>query len=547
MNELCSRFYAQFFYYSWSGALALVLLFVSSAWVTRRLIRAVNPHRPVLYLHWVPSILLLALHSNWSHPAALSLGLLWILLGAFAYLRLAPLPPWGRAVLFCLLQATLYYVTAGQAFLFALIAIGHELLRRRSILLALFCTAFAAVLPYAGASTVFTLHLPDAYTTNLIYWDKYYLSWPARILYACFPLLLLWAGLRRRSKKNEPVAGSRADRWFYHRSGVVQAFQGGILLAAAVVVAVCFYEAGIKRTLLIDYYARRQDWNHVLRLAEQSAENPDYVQYQANRALYHCGLLCDRLFSFVQHSAGKSLFLQGEAPNLLPLQHSDIFFDLGLVSEAQHWAHEAIAVKGDSPWNLQRLVEVNLLKGDRVVAGKYLDLLDRTLWFRTWAKNRRQYLADANAVGADPQLGRIRSLMPKSDFLLSPTYPALCLPEMIKDPENKMAFEYYMRQSLLDGDLSAFVKELPRLNRLGYQRIPRHFEEAILVYLQLTGGRDQMVAAVPISGETRRRFDEFNSILAKHNGDRALAYAELLRYRDTYWFYGQYFFHPQEQ
>ncbi len=59
MNELCSRFYAQLFYYSWSGALALVLLFVSSAWVTRRLIRVVNPHRPVLYLHWVPSILLL--------------------------------------------------------------------------------------------------------------------------------------------------------------------------------------------------------------------------------------------------------------------------------------------------------------------------------------------------------------------------------------------------------------------------------------------------------------------------------------------------------
>lgn len=180
LNELCSRFYAQFFYSSWSGSLALVLLFVSIAWVTRRLMRSVNPDRPVLYLHWIPSILLLGLHSDYSCPAALSLGLLWVLLGAFAYLRLASLPPWGRVLLFCSLQAILYYATAGQAFLFSLIAIGYELLHQRSISLALFCAAFAAVLPYAGVSTLFTLHLPDAYTANLICWDRRYVSWPVR-------------------------------------------------------------------------------------------------------------------------------------------------------------------------------------------------------------------------------------------------------------------------------------------------------------------------------------------------------------------------------
>jgi len=64
LNELISKFFSQFFYYSWTGALLLVFLFTSVTWNTRLLIRSMSSNRSILYLHWVPSVLLLALHSN---------------------------------------------------------------------------------------------------------------------------------------------------------------------------------------------------------------------------------------------------------------------------------------------------------------------------------------------------------------------------------------------------------------------------------------------------------------------------------------------------
>ncbi len=537
LNELGARFYAQFFYYSWTGAAALVLLLGAIAWSTRKLIQSLGPDRPVLYLHWIPTILLFALSSDYNYPAALSLGLLWVLLGALAYFRLAFLKPAGRGLLFCLLQATLYHVTAGQVFLFSLLVVGYELPRQRRIVLAAFYAAFAALLPYVGAMTIFMVHLPDAYTTNLTLTGKYHLTWPVWTLYASFPLLVLVGSLMPKRKEGSSV----------RRSVVALSAQGVLFLALTVTAALWSYDSTSKRILLVDYYAQRQDWKNVLVVANTNAMNPDYIQYQANRALYHCGLLGDYFFNFIQHSGGKGLFLQGDMIQMLPLRLSDLFFDMGLVSEAQHWAHEAISVTGDSPWNIQRLVEANLLKGDTVVASKYLKMLDRTLWFRGWARAHRKFLADPNALAADPRLGRIQRDMPRSDFLLAPNDPNMSLRDMAQNPANKMAFEYYMTECLLDGDLSEFVKRLPQLNRLGYQRIPRHFEEAILVYLQLTGGRDKTVAALPLAEQTRKRFDDFTRILARHNGDKNTASQELLPFRDTYWFYAQYYFHPKGQ
>jgi hypothetical protein len=438
----------------------------------------------------------------------------------------------ARAGLFCLLQATLWYITAGQAFLFALTALGYELLRHRRIGLAVFYAAFAAILPYICVSTFFVMHLPAAYTTNLTVSGKYLPGWVNWGLYACVPLLLLLGGLR-------PPRGFAASRF---GSVMVRVVPGVVLLASAVTVAIYSYDKPTRRVLLIDYYAHRQDWKKVLAIAGQSAVNPDYIQCQANRALYHCGLLCSEMFDFVQHPRTKNLFLYEEAAVLLPLQASDVFLDLGLVNEAEHWAHEATSIKGFTPWVLQRLVEVNLLKGERAVAGKYLKRLDKTLWFRGWAKDHRKFLADPNAILADPRLARIKAGMPTTDFIVPLSDLELCLTAMLDHPGSRMVFEYYMAKCLMEYDLVEFTAALPRLAGLGYARIPRHFEEAICICLQLPGLRSRMPAGLQISRETVQKFQDFNRILAKYNQDRAAARHELLAYRNTYWFYAQYYY-----
>ena len=533
INELCSRFYMEFYYYPWTGAIAIILLIGAITWVFHQLIRSLHPHGSFPYIYWVPSIFLIALHGDYTYPVVLSLGMLWILLGLLIYARLASLHPLGRTGLFCLLQIILYYITAGQAFIFALTAIGYELLRCRRIWLALFYAAFSAILPYIAISTVFAIHLQAAYTTNLVLCGKYRLGLVAWALYACVPLLLLLGGLFPRGKFAANGIGFIMMRLI---SGVA-------LLAIAITMAISSYDKSVKRVLLIDYYAQRQKWENVLAIASQNIRNPDYIQCQANRALYHCGLLGDDMFDFVQYPHTKNLFIEGDASKLLPLQASDVFLDLGLVNEAQHWAHEATSIKGETPWVLQRLVEVNLLKEDWTVAAKYLKKLDKTLWFRGWANNHRKFISDPNAIFADPRLARIKTNMPKTDFIEPTSKPELCLTKMLEYPDNKMVFEYYMAKCLMEYDLIGFMDALPRLTGLGYTRIPRHFEEAICICLKLAKGPQSIVpSGLKVSEETMRRFNDFNRILAKYNMNRNAARRELLPYRNTFWFYAQYYY-----
>ena len=104
INELICRFLSQFFYYSWTGALLLLLVFAFVAWNTKLLIRSICKNQPILYLHWIPSVFLLALHSNYRFPLVLTLGLLWALVGINIYIHLAPSNSTLRLLFYIILQ-----------------------------------------------------------------------------------------------------------------------------------------------------------------------------------------------------------------------------------------------------------------------------------------------------------------------------------------------------------------------------------------------------------------------------------------------------------
>jgi len=547
VNELLSAFLSQFFYYSWTGALLLVFVFASVTLNTWLLIRSITTIRPIHYLHWIPSAILLALHSNYRFPLVPTLGLLWALLCVNIYIHLAPSKRTLRLLLYLILQAILYYVTAGQAFIFTIIIILYEVLYHRSIVLSLLYILFAAVLPYIGASTVFIIRIQDAYTMHLISYYIYKVTWLSWVLYAFFPLVLLMVMFEQRYfKAGKMNAKNLWGRLLCHRSIPILLIQAIIIFSLVVISALYSYNKKEKAFYLIDHYARFEEWQKVIEIAQKGLPISNIVQCQVNRAMYHAGFLCDEMFRMPQLFKGDGLFLHKSVRAPYALQHSDLFFDLGLINESEHWAHEAIAKNGDTAWNLQRLVLVNLLKEKRDIAAKYLGMLQRTMWHKKWAEEHQRHLSDDTDFWAHPKFRYLKSVIPESDFLVSPAEPELCLEELLKSTKNKMAFEYFMAYCLLEGQIGRFVKNLQRFNDYDYPKIPRHFEETLLIYNQLTGGKGIALQGKEISEQTIRKFNDFNRIKAKHNNDKAAARSELIKYRDTYWFYGLYYFKPDE-
>ena len=173
-------------------------------------------------------------------------------------------------------------------------------------------------------------------------------------------------------------------------------------------------------------------------------------------------------------------------------------------------------------------------------------MLQKTTWHKKWAQEHQKYLSNDKDLGEHPKYRYLKSAIPESDFLVSPAEPELCLEELLKNTSNKMAFEYFMAYCLLEGQVGRFIKNLQLLNDYDYPKIPRHFEEAMLIYNQLTGGKGIALQGKETSEQTIRKFNDFNNIKAKYKNDIKAARSELIKYRDTYCFYGLYYFKPDE-
>lgn len=543
--ELISGFLSQFFYYSWTGALLLAIVFGLIAWNTKLLFRSIVPDRPVIYMHWVPSIFLLALHSNYRFPLLFTLGLLLALAFTNISIRIVTKNNSLKLLFYTIIHTIIYYFIGGQVYIFSAIIISYEVLYRRRSIQPLLYIIFAGLLPYIGASYLFMMSIKDAYTGHLISYDTYDVTWISYVLYGFFPIVLLLYKFQAKIKQYKKKETKKLkDRLIHSPSIPIRLAQGIVFIILIGIAGFYSYNKNAKAFLRVDYYARFGKWEKLLEMSQKGFPLSNIVQCQFNRALYHTGCLPDRMFILAQLYEGNGLFMREELRTIFPLQHSDVFFDLGLINISEQWAHEAVSANGDTAWNLQRLALVNLLKEKNEIAAKYLKMLQKTLWHRSWAIEHQSYLSDRKEFWANPQYKYIKNIMPKSDFLVSPSEPQLSLEELLNDTNNKMAFEYFMAYCLLDGKISQFMKRINQLNDFDYQKIPRHFEEAILIYNELSGGKGFVPTGKEISKETILMYADFNKIKQKYKGNKLAARLELEKYRDTYWFYGYYYYEP---
>jgi hypothetical protein len=75
---------------------------------------------------------------------------------------------------------------------------------------------------------------------------------------------------------------------------------------------------------------------------------------------------------------------------------------------------------------------------------------------------------------------------------------------------HRLAFEYLMAYYLLQKDIEQVIWCMNAyLNNFDYKGIPIHYEEALLVYKNLTLAGDEFYDSYPVSAATRDRFDRY--------------------------------------
>lgn len=538
--EYDAAFLAQLNYYNWLGALVFtaagLLIFLAARGVLQRF-RGVAPN----LAPFVPPWLLLLLRERYD-GASLSVGtgLLLALGPVLAYLRLPPTRPWLRLAA-CWLLAAVVCGVAGlwPCLLFVALAGLFEGRRRRNWPLGLGCALSAMVAPLAMVC------FPDAEPARFLNpWGEVRPLLFAAAVYLFFPVaaVILAASPEASAllKSAVPVrtgsSGKVPRRRWLQTAGRQRAYAVGLFCLGWALVWL-FLDGTGKRQAQIEYYSSRKDYAKVLAVAAGLKPMDPASEVRLHLALYHTGRLSEELFAYTNQTLGD--LLPGLAAGLESCRaQSRTLFELGLVSDAEHLAQEALEWDGDRPDLLRLLAEVNVLKDRPNAARVFLNRLGQAPFQRDWADACLRELPADPRLTNDPALAQIRAQMVTNDLAHEGLPAGALLRHLLgHNPRNQMAFEYLMADYLVAGQVDKVVEGLGQLDAFGYTGVPRHYEEAVLLFQRLKGV-EVVLHGRQLRPETIRRFQQFSQAMNRRAYESAEGRRALARdFGDTFWYH----------
>lgn len=233
-----------------------------------------------------------------------------------------------------------------------------------------------------------------------------------------------------------------------------------------------------------DFWIRTEQWNKIIEHAEKKPATSPLGVSSVNLALSQTGQLPDRLFEFYQNGA-EGLFPAFTRDMTSPVSTSEVFYRLGMVNDAERYmfeAQEAIPNFRKSARLTRRIAECEIINGNYEVAAKLLRRLQKTLFYSNWANQTMALLGNEKAINRHPIYGKLRKYREKKqDFLFSDREMDQMLGLLfLNDNHNKMAYEYLMCYELLQRDMEKFMQYYPLGRFVGYDHIPRTFQEILI-------------------------------------------------------------------
>lgn len=277
-----------------------------------------------------------------------------------------------------------------------------------------------------------------------------------------------------------------------HRKSLQKLQQSKVVIVLSYVLVIVASWFGIKASFdemtydLIDYdfLVRTEQWDKIIEKAEKKPATTPLSVSCVNLALSQKGMLADRLFEFYQNG-GEGLFPTFTRDMISPVSTAEIFFRLGMVNDAERYmfeAQEAIPNYRKSARLTRRIIECEIINGNYKVAAKLLRRLQKTLYYGNWANQTMALLGNEKAINRHPIYGKLRKYREKKqDFLFSDREMDQMLGLLfLNDNHNKMAYEYLMCYELLQRDMEKFMQYYPLGRFVGYDHIPRTFQEILI-------------------------------------------------------------------
>jgi len=502
-------FLSQWYYYSWLGALIVVLVALCLFELSRR--HYIHTGQPGLtVLSYIPAIMIILTYNQYSHPLAACLTSSMGLLFSFAFEKIPLHKDPIRMAVFCFMAAICYCLAgAGGVLVFSLMTTVYLLFLRRDWLRAVLTLPAAAAIIRALAEYVFHISPKQAFlvltpfsqsmtsgmgTLSRISVVMLYAFVPVTVLLICLCKMLFCKIGNARAAHPRKTKRSKDRPWVvfpaYFKKLIVP-----VVPVAVMTIGLYFsYDNTQRQIVLMNCLACQGRWSEVLELGNRLPKNiyNIYCNHDINRALYHAGRLAYDMLYFPQNPHAFLLTHDKEESSMTQLKKCDTFIELGNADYAEKLASE---LKKDLIYRDRAASMLSSLKsGFEPDKAAYIHRVNSYI--------RR----DGNARLNKESIGEMLTGL------------------LRHNPGNKMAFEYLMACYLLAGQLDRIAENIGRLNHLGYQGVPTLYEEAMLIYY---GSRGQKLNLNELNIkrqtiERHKRFVQLCNSIQAHNRQAVL-------------------------
>ena len=397
---LIASFLTQFMRIPFAGCVITSAIYVLAAFLLYKSLSCMTKTKSMVGFSLLPSAFLFLCMENDYYRFQGHIAFVIILAALYAYVSVDKSKL--RYVLGVLLIPVLFYIAGSVAIVFAVSAFVYEIvayglkgLKALAYPLVFFATAWISVKMSVVSSW-------EHAVSPFMYYD-----WPSTYYFPIYawsivPILILAAWVV-----------SRMDM----KSSFIKVFIGAGVVFSFFVAGNLYSQVHNKsfyRLIQEQYWAENEDWDQIIRTADR--RQPTFLVSYLNLALAQKGLL---LQNFKYYNPQDLSSLMYPTPNLktgLSLQ-STVYQAWGYLGSARKAAFDGNVVTPGSnhPRKLQALVRINTVLGAYDVAEKYINILDKTLFYHGWAESMRVFLYNPEAVRSDKVLGMMYASLPLTD------------------------------------------------------------------------------------------------------------------------------------
>ncbi len=559
LSEYIASFFTQLCYFPWVGALCISLI----AWAIYRLtasLAAVAADRLWRFICYVPALLILMICGRYENPLNTAVVLLVSMFFSVLYEKFSLRLGRARVILFLIVCGVLYYIAGSAALLFVAVAALNEIFKRGKIVFGLLYLLFGAGVCWLLGAYVFELEASEVYLclspfipTRQNEEEERWARLFEECLFVILPVIVLLVdsgrrltGIKDASRPTSPgppekSSGAKKALYFFYRSWFKQVIQISLLTLIAVPSAFFSVDRESKKGIQVSYFACRRMWPEVLTVARKVSLKRyfPFCNHSVNRALYYTGRLGDRMFTYPQdYRTADLVFCLVEGGNVVFMERPELCLELGLVNVAEKIAHEFLEGAFDNPYTLKQFALLNIVKGQVDTARVFLGALSKNLVYGREAKELLRRLERDPKLENDKRVQQLRSVMMNRDIAYSAFNEDIWLTELLhRNKYNRMAFEYLMAHYLLTKQLDKFIENLPRLDDFDYSSIPRHYQEAIVLYIG-TRQKNVDLGGRELNPEIIRQYSELNRVGKKYSNDRTTTWRAMApKFGRTYFFY----------